>query len=205
MLSGFLTFLDVIVIGLCCISLFLTFNSLRRALKLARVGKFANAAEIFLRNWAKTSLGIYFLPHFSTSFLFFLSFLFPHLFHCYTYLPLSLSFLTLPPLSLALSQAMGSFYRNELKLPLSWWDRRPLFSFWHLFNVISDLVITAGTLLKILLNFNVSDTSLHPPWHVNHSLQLLDFVSPVLLPPVPFFTFNIAIWRHSRFYLLSYT
>ena len=50
MLSGFLTFLDVIVIGLCCISLFLTFNSLRRALKLARVGKFANAVEIFLRN-----------------------------------------------------------------------------------------------------------------------------------------------------------
>ena len=67
---------------------------------------------------------------------------------------------------------MGSFYRNELKLPLSWWDRRPLFSLWHLFNVISDLVITAGTLLKILLNFNVSETS---PHLLCHRIHISDF------------------------------
>lgn len=88
---------------------------------------------------------------------------------------------------------MGSFYRNELKLPLSWWDRRPLFSFWHLFNVISDLVITAGTLLKILLNFNVSDTSPHLPCHMNHILQLLDFISHLPLPLIFFLTFKVAI------------
>ena len=66
MLTGFLTFLDVIVIGLCCISLLLTFGSLRRALKLARVGKFAMQQRTFSRNWAKTGLGIHFLPHFCT-------------------------------------------------------------------------------------------------------------------------------------------
>ena len=112
MLTGFLTFLDVIVIGLCCISLLLTFGSLRRALKLARVGKFAMQQRTFSRNSAKTGLGIHFLPHFCTVQLFII---FPILFHippfflfffnCYTLslsLPsfclLSLSLLTLPPL-----------------------------------------------------------------------------------------------------------
>ena len=122
--------------------------------------------------------------HFFFIVLFYIQTSFPFSFHCYTsslslpsFCLLSLSLLTLPPLS-TLSQAMGSFYRNELKLPLSWWDRRPLFSLWHLFNVISDLVITAGTLLKILLNFNVSETSPHLPCHRIH---ILDFISPFSL------------------------
>lgn len=111
-----------------------------------------------------------FSPFYSTSLLSFCSFstAIPYL----SLYHLSVSSLFLFSLFLpssALSQAMGSFYRNELKLPLSWWDRRPLFSLWHLFNVISDLVIIAGTLLKILLNFNVSDTSLHLPCHLSPS------------------------------------
>ena len=34
---GALTVLDVIMIGMCCLSIFLTFGSLRRAAKLAKV------------------------------------------------------------------------------------------------------------------------------------------------------------------------
>lgn len=52
---------------------------------------------------------------------------------------------------------MGSFYHNQLKLPLSWWERRSLFSPFHLVNALSDVVILTGTLIKILLDYNVSD------------------------------------------------
>jgi len=51
---------------------------------------------------------------------------------------------------------MGSFYHNQLKLPLSWWERRSLFSPFHLVNALSDVVILTGTLIKILLDYNVS-------------------------------------------------
>ena len=54
-----------------------------------------------------------------------------------------------------LGKAMGHFYHHRLKLPLSWWERRPLFSTWHYINILSDLLITAGTLDKILLEFEV--------------------------------------------------
>ena len=54
-----------------------------------------------------------------------------------------------------LGKAMGQFYHNRLHLPLSWWERRSLFSLWHYFNITSDLLISAGTLYKILLDFDV--------------------------------------------------
>ena len=54
-----------------------------------------------------------------------------------------------------LGKAMGQFYHNRLHLPLSWWERRSLFSMWHFFNITSDLLISAGTLYKILLEFDV--------------------------------------------------
>ena len=54
-----------------------------------------------------------------------------------------------------LGKAMGQFYHNRLHLPLSWWERRSLFSLWHYFNITSDLLILAGTLYKILLEFDV--------------------------------------------------
>ena len=54
-----------------------------------------------------------------------------------------------------LGKAMGKFYHHRLHLPLSWWERRSLFSKWHYVNIISDLIVTAGTVYKILLEFDV--------------------------------------------------
>ena len=51
---------------------------------------------------------------------------------------------------------MGRFYREELRLPLSWWERRSLFSLWHFFNITSDVFIIFGTIYKILLELDVS-------------------------------------------------
>ena len=50
---------------------------------------------------------------------------------------------------------MGSFYRNELHIPLNWWKRRSLFSPWILFILVSDLFIISGTIVKILLDYKV--------------------------------------------------
>lgn len=58
-----------------------------------------------------------------------------------------------------LGKAMGHFYHDRLHLPLSWWERRSLFSPWHYFNIISDLFISSGTLYKLLLEFDVSEMS----------------------------------------------
>lgn len=58
-----------------------------------------------------------------------------------------------------LGKAMGQFYHDRLHLPLSWWERRPLFSSWHYFNITSDILISAGTIYKILLEFDVSLTT----------------------------------------------
>lgn len=54
-----------------------------------------------------------------------------------------------------LGKAMGQFYHKHLNLPLSWWERRSLFSPWHYFNITSDFLISSGTLYKILLEFEV--------------------------------------------------
>ena len=54
-----------------------------------------------------------------------------------------------------LGKAMGQFYDQRLNLPLSWRERRSLFSSWHYINILSDLLITAGTIDKILLEYNV--------------------------------------------------
>ena len=51
---------------------------------------------------------------------------------------------------------MGTFYEKQLKIRLSWWDRRALFPIWHIINIISDLLITSGSISKILLDFFVS-------------------------------------------------
>lgn len=118
MLSGFLTFLDVIVMGLCCISLLLTFNSLRRALKLARVGKFAMQQK--LRNWARPVLVFtFFLTSLLSNYHFFLPIFILHpSFHfiipIFLFCLLSLSFLTLPPLS-CLVTGNGEFLQKWAK------------------------------------------------------------------------------------------
>lgn len=57
-----------------------------------------------------------------------------------------------------LGKAMGQFYHDRLHLPLSWWERRSLFSPWHYFNITSDILISSGTIYKILLEFDVSLT-----------------------------------------------
>lgn len=51
---------------------------------------------------------------------------------------------------------MGGFYEKQLKIELSWWDRRSLFPIWHIINTISDLLIITGSIYKILLDFFVS-------------------------------------------------
>ena len=55
-----------------------------------------------------------------------------------------------------LIKAMGGFYEKQLKIELSWWDRRSLFPIWHAINTISDLLIIIGSIYKILLDFFVS-------------------------------------------------
>ena len=59
-----------------------------------------------------------------------------------------------------LGKAMGQFYHHRLHLPLSWWERRSLFSKWNYVNIFSDVIITAGTVYKILLEFDVCYYSL---------------------------------------------
>ena len=56
---------------------------------------------------------------------------------------------------------MGKFYEKQLKIELSWWDRRSLFPIWHVINTISDLLIIVGSIFKILLDFFVSGYSLY--------------------------------------------
>lgn len=51
---------------------------------------------------------------------------------------------------------MGTFYEKQLRVPLSWWERRSLFSLWHVFNVVSDILIISGTVVKIALDYDVS-------------------------------------------------
>ena len=51
---------------------------------------------------------------------------------------------------------MGGFYEKQLKIKLSWWERRSLFPIWHGINTISDLLIISGSIAKILLDFFVS-------------------------------------------------
>lgn len=55
-----------------------------------------------------------------------------------------------------LGRAMGQFYHHQLKLPLTWWERRSLFSTWHYVNILSDLFIITGTVIRIVLELNVS-------------------------------------------------
>ena len=50
---------------------------------------------------------------------------------------------------------MGTFYRRELGIKLSWWERRSLFPLWHLINIISDLLIIAGSFYKIFVDYMV--------------------------------------------------
>ena len=50
---------------------------------------------------------------------------------------------------------MGNFYRDQLDIELSLWERRSLFSGWHFLNFTSDIIIIVGTAYKIVLNLNV--------------------------------------------------
>ena len=72
----------------------------------------------------------------------------------FCHLSLFLTFKTLRR-AYRLGKAMGQFYHHRLHLPLSWWERRSLFSTWHYVNILSDIIITAGTIYKILLEFDV--------------------------------------------------
>ena len=51
---------------------------------------------------------------------------------------------------------MGAFYEEQIHIPLSWWDRRSLFPYWHFLNFFSDVIIIFGTALKIALSLEVS-------------------------------------------------
>ncbi len=53
-------------------------------------------------------------------------------------------------------QAMGTFYRDQLGIELSWRERRSLFSGWHFLNLGSDIMIIIGTATKFALDYNVS-------------------------------------------------
>ena len=52
-------------------------------------------------------------------------------------------------------QAMGAFYKNNLNIELSWWERRALFPAWHGINTFSDIIIIIGSVYKIFVDFNV--------------------------------------------------
>lgn len=56
--------------------------------------------------------------------------------------------------AIKLGRAMGTFYEKQLRVPLSWWERRSLFSLWHVFNVVSDILIISGTVVKIALDYD---------------------------------------------------
>ena len=54
---------------------------------------------------------------------------------------------------------MGEFYESQLGISdLSWFERKSLFSTWHIFTSFSDSLLIIGTLLKILLEYEVMDT-----------------------------------------------
>lgn len=55
-------------------------------------------------------------------------------------------------------QAMGKFYRDKLEIKLSWKERRPLFSLWLFFTIISNVFLILGSVFEICLEFNVSRT-----------------------------------------------
>ena len=54
---------------------------------------------------------------------------------------------------------MGEFYESQLGIfDLSWFERKSLFSIWHIFTGFSDSLLIIGTLLKILLEYEVMDS-----------------------------------------------
>lgn len=61
---------------------------------------------------------------------------------------------------------MGEFYQCKLRIHLNWWERRHLFSMWHLFTSFSDVFLITGSLLKILLQYNVSTCQLLSSSHM---------------------------------------
>lgn len=63
-----------------------------------------------------------------------------------------------------IQKAMGVFYEHQLKITLSWWERKSLFPFWHTINTISDLLIIAGSISKIFLDFFVTWMLLSMQW-----------------------------------------
>lgn len=56
--------------------------------------------------------------------------------------------------SFRLAKAMGTFYHTQLKIKLSWSERAPLFEYWHLITVVSDLLIFPASAIKILLDLH---------------------------------------------------
>lgn len=60
--------------------------------------------------------------------------------------------------SYKLAKAMGIFYHTHLDIDLSWRERRPLFSYWHMFAILSDLFFIAGTVAKIASSYNYSSS-----------------------------------------------
>ena len=51
---------------------------------------------------------------------------------------------------------MGVFYHTQLNIELSWRDRLPLFSYWHVFVILSDMSFASGTVAKIASLYNYS-------------------------------------------------
>lgn len=82
-----------------------------------------------------------------------------------------------------LGKAMGQFYHDRLHLPLSWWERRSLFSPWHHFNITSDLLISSGTVYKILLELDVSQCAMVEPYLM------------MLYHPMPQLVLNASVTR----------
>lgn len=54
---------------------------------------------------------------------------------------------------------MGVFYRTKLSIDLSWRDRLPLFSYWHVFAILSDLFFATGSIAKIASFYDYSFSS----------------------------------------------
>lgn len=52
-------------------------------------------------------------------------------------------------------KAMGDFYQHKLRIKLSWWKRKSLFSVWSIFTFFCDTMLIVGSGLKILLQFDV--------------------------------------------------
>ena len=70
-----------------------------------------------------------------------------------------------------LFQAMGEFYESKLGIYLSWYERKSLFSLWHIFTCFSDVLLVLGSLLKMLLEHQV------------HFVISLPFLPPSCLSP----------------------